>query len=131
MADAQTLARRAAVAAGREPADLVLKNAGVVNVFTKEITVCDVAVADGYVAGLGEYSGRTETDCTGKIVCPGFIDAHTVSYTHLDVYKRQVYPGTPLTIGSSTKQVARIQSYLNALRTAKYATLPKLSLIHI
>ena len=76
MADAQTLARRAAVAAGREPADLVLKNAGVVNVFTKEITVCDVAVADGYVAGLGEYSGRTETDCTGKIVCPGFIDAH-------------------------------------------------------
>ena len=76
MADAQTLARRAAVAAGREPADLVLKNAGVVNVFTKEITVCDVAVADGYVAGLGEYSGRTETDCTGKIVCPGLIDAH-------------------------------------------------------
>lgn len=76
MADAQTLARRAAVAAGREPADLVLKNAGVVNVFTKEITVCDVAVADGYIAGLGEYSGRTEADCTGKIVCPGFIDAH-------------------------------------------------------
>ena len=67
MADAQTLARRAAVAAGREPADLVLKNAGVVNVFTKEITVCDVAVADGYIAGLGEYSGRTEADCTGKI----------------------------------------------------------------
>lgn len=38
-----------------------------------------------------------------------------------------VYPGTPLTIGSSTTQVARIQSYLNALRTAKYATLPKLT----
>ena len=38
-----------------------------------------------------------------------------------------VYPGTPLTIGSSTTQVARMQSYLNALRTAKYATLPKLT----
>lgn len=38
-----------------------------------------------------------------------------------------VYPGRPLTIGSSTTQVARMQSYLNALRTAKYATLPKLT----
>lgn len=64
------------VAAGRTPADLVLKHAGVVNVFTREITVCDVAVADGYIAGLGEYSGRVEVDCTGKTVCPGFIDAH-------------------------------------------------------
>lgn len=62
MADAQTLARRAAVAAGREPADLVLKNAGVVNVFTKEITVCDVSVRHRHVAhGARDLSTRTCT----------------------------------------------------------------------
>lgn len=71
-----TLARRIAVAAGREPADLVLKNAFVVNVFTEEILTADVAIADGIIAGVGAYSGRTERDCTGQTVCPGFIDAH-------------------------------------------------------
>ena len=76
MQDVKLLARRAAVAAGREKADLVLKNARVVNVFTREITECDVAVADGFVAGLGRYEGREEADCAGRFVCPGFIDAH-------------------------------------------------------
>ena len=64
------------VAAGRKPAELVLKNARVVNVFTRELTVCDVAIEGGYIAGLGRYDGLRETDCTGKIVCPGFIDSH-------------------------------------------------------
>lgn len=68
--------RLVSVASGQEKADLVLKNASYVNVFLNEILVCDIAVADGLIAGLGIYSGRTEIDMTGKIVCPGFIDAH-------------------------------------------------------
>ena len=64
------------VAAGREPADLVLKNASYVNVFSGTIETCDIAVAEGLIAGLGSYSGREEADMTGKIVCPGFLDAH-------------------------------------------------------
>ena len=68
--------RLADVAAGRRPAELVLKNAHVVHVFTGEMTLCDVAIEDGYIAGLGSYQGLEEHDCTGKIVCPGFIDAH-------------------------------------------------------
>lgn len=68
--------RLADVAAGRRPAELVLKNALVVHVFTGEMTQCDVAIEDGYIAGLGSYHGLEEHDCTGKIVCPGFIDAH-------------------------------------------------------
>ena len=64
------------VAAGREKADLVLKNATFVNVFSGELEVCDIAVAEGLIVGLGTYSGHTERDMTGKIVCPGFIDAH-------------------------------------------------------
>ena len=64
------------VAAGREPADLVLKNATYVNVFSGTLETCDIAVAEGLIAGLGSYSGRQEADLTGKIVCPGFLDAH-------------------------------------------------------
>ncbi|MEG0769834.1 MAG: adenine deaminase [Ruthenibacterium sp.] len=71
-----TLSRRIAVAQGQVPADLVLKNATVVNVFTQELLSADIAIADGVIAGLGSYHGLAEVDCTGKTVCPGLIDAH-------------------------------------------------------
>ena len=64
------------VAAGREPADLVLKNAVYVNVFSNELRTADIAVAEGLIVGMGRYSGRKEVDCTGSIVLPGFLDAH-------------------------------------------------------
>ena len=65
-----------AAAAGREPADLVLKNATYVNVFSNELSTMDIAVAEGLIVGMGSYQGRSEVDCTGKIVLPGFLDAH-------------------------------------------------------
>lgn len=63
-------------AAGREPADLVLKNAAYVNVFSNELCTADIAVAEGLIVGMGAYSGKTEHDMSGKIVLPGFLDAH-------------------------------------------------------
>ena len=63
-------------ASGREKADLVLKNATYVNVFSNELRTCDIAVANGLIVGMGEYEGEQEIDMTGKIVCPGFVDAH-------------------------------------------------------
>ena len=65
-----------AVAAGREPADLVLKNATYVNVFSNELCKGDIAVAEGLIVGMGEYNGCMEVDMGGKIVLPGFVDAH-------------------------------------------------------
>lgn len=65
-----------AVAAGREKADLVFKNATYLNVFSNELSKGDIAVAEGLVVGMGEYSGLQEVDVSGKIVCPGLIDAH-------------------------------------------------------
>ena len=65
-----------AVAAGREKADLVLKNATYVNVFSNELCRGDIAVAEGLIVGMGQYRGRVEADVSGKIVLPGFIDAH-------------------------------------------------------
>ena len=64
------------VASGRTPADLVLKNATYLNVFSNELSQGDIAVADGLVVGLGDYSGHVEYDMTGKIVLPGFVDSH-------------------------------------------------------
>lgn len=63
-------------AAGREMADLVLKNATYVNVFSNELCTADIAVAEGLIVGMGTYSGAVEQDCAGKIVLPGFLDAH-------------------------------------------------------
>lgn len=65
-----------AVAAGREKADLVLKNAKYLNVFSNEFLCGDIAVANGLIAGVGKYDGKTEIDVSGKFVLPGFIDAH-------------------------------------------------------
>ena len=64
------------VAAGRKKADLVLKNATYVDVFSGELATDDIAVTEGLVVGLGTYQGVQEVDMAGKIVCPGFLDAH-------------------------------------------------------
>ena len=63
-------------AAGEKKAQLVLKGARVVNVFSEELLEADVAVSDGRIVGLGEYEGETEVDVSGKIICPGFLDGH-------------------------------------------------------
>ncbi len=65
-----------AVARGTEKADLVLKNASIINVFTEMIEQGDVAICEGRIVGIGQYEGEKELDCTGKYVAPGFIDGH-------------------------------------------------------
>ena len=60
-------------AAGRKKAQLVFKNAHVVNVFTKQVEQADVAVEAGVIAGVGQYSGQEEIDCTGLYLCPGAV----------------------------------------------------------
>ena len=65
------------VAAGRQKADLVLKNATYVNVFCNQLSRGDIAVASGLIAGMGgHYEGEVEVDMSGKLVLPGFVDAH-------------------------------------------------------
>jgi adenine deaminase len=70
------LQRRLAVARGDEPADLVVRGGRVLSVFTREWLELDVAIADGAIAGLGDYEGHETLDATGRYVVPGFIDAH-------------------------------------------------------
>jgi adenine deaminase len=70
------LARRLAVARGDEPADVVVRGGHVFSVFTREWLDVNIAVADGWIAGLGAYEGRDIVDASGRYVVPGFIDAH-------------------------------------------------------
>ncbi len=57
-------------------ADLVLKNARIINVFSREIVRGNIAIADGHIAGIGEYSAEEVRDLEGRFVAPGFIDSH-------------------------------------------------------
>ena len=70
------LKQRIAAGRGDVCADLVLKNARVINVFTNEIETADIAVSGNYIVGVGEYQGRKEVDLHGRYICPGLMDGH-------------------------------------------------------
>ena len=70
------LSRRLAVARGDEPADVVVRGGRVFSAFTREWLEADMAIVDGFVAGLGAYDGRESVDATDRYVVPGFVDAH-------------------------------------------------------
>ncbi len=84
---AEMLRRLLAVAKREEPADKVIRNGKIVNVFTNRIEeAMALSIKDGYVVGIepeaaAASAGATEViDARGRYLCPGFIDAHT----HLD-----------------------------------------------
>lgn len=70
------LKTRIDIAAGRQPADLVLRNGRIVNVLSGEIHEGDVAVAGERIVGIGRYDGREAIDLKGQYIVPGFIDGH-------------------------------------------------------
>ena len=100
-----------AAAAGREPADLVLKNATFVNVFSNELSTMDIAVAEGLIVGMGSYQGRSEVDCTGKIVLPGFLDAHIhleSSLVNPTEFVKAVLPHGTTTVVTDPHEIANV-----------------------
>ncbi len=105
------LSRRLAVARGDDPADLVIRGGRVLSVFTREWLETDVAIADGHVAGLGEYEGVEELDASGRFLVPGFIDAHM----HLespkllpDEFARLVLPLGTTTVVADPHELANV-----------------------
>lgn len=65
------------IARGLEKADLVIKNANIINVLSEEIHKGDIAISDGVIAGIGDgYEGKKEIDINGAYICPAFIDGH-------------------------------------------------------
>jgi adenine deaminase len=105
------LARRIAVARGAEPADLVLAGGRVLSVFTREWLEADVAVVDGWIAGLGDYEGRETLDVTGRYVVPGLIDAHMhLESTKLlpDEFARLVLPLGTTAVVADPHEIANV-----------------------
>ena len=99
------------VAAGRKNADLVLKNATYVNVFSNELCQADIAVAEGLSVGMGEYSGNVEVDVSGKIVLPGFVDAHIHLESSLvspSEFARAVLPHGTTTVITDPHEIANV-----------------------
>jgi adenine deaminase len=107
----QGLARRIAVARGDEPADLVVKGGRVLSVFTREWLDVDVAVVDGYVAGLGEYDGAETIDAAGRYVVPGLVDAHVhieSSKLLVDEFARLIVPLGTTAIVTDPHEMANV-----------------------
>ncbi len=99
------------VAKGAVQADLVLKNAQAFNVFTGEFIKGDIAIVDGYIAGIGEYTGENEIDLTGKYLTPGFIDGHVhIESSMLSPieFARAVLPTGTTTIVADPHEIANV-----------------------
>src|SRR5436305_9701219 len=105
------LARRLAVARGDEPAELVVRDGRVFSVFTREWLETDVAIVEGYVAGLGDYQGAEELDASGRYVVPGFVDAHMhleSSKLLVDEFARLVLPLGTTTVVVDPHEIANV-----------------------
>jgi adenine deaminase len=108
---ASALSRRLAVARGDEPADLVVRGGKVFSVFTREWLDLDVAVVDGYVAGLGAYEGVDTLDASGRYVVPGFVDAHMhleSSKLLVDEFARLVLPFGTTAVVADPHEIANV-----------------------
>ena len=125
----QKLIKLIDVAAGRKKADLVLKNAKIVDVFQAKILIGDIAISDGYIAGIGgSYQGVEERNYTGKYVAPGFIEAHIhieSSYVSPEEFSRVFIPRGTTTILADPHEIVNVAGLkgldymVNAVKNAK------------
>lgn len=100
------------VAAGRKPADLVVKNCQIVNVFSGEIESGDIAIAGEKIAGIGKnYEGKKIIDAEGKFASPGFIDAHIhieSSYISPEQLGKMIVPFGTTSIVADPHEIANV-----------------------
>ncbi|MCR5724882.1 MAG: adenine deaminase [Treponema sp.] len=114
---------------GAEPADVVIKNCQVVNVLSSEIKKGDIAVTNGIITGVGEYSGKTEIDGTGLYAIPGLIESHIhieSSFVTPEEFGRMIVPfGTTTVIADPHEitNVCGITGFLYMLEAAKNTAL--------
>ncbi|MBI3928188.1 MAG: adenine deaminase [Armatimonadetes bacterium] len=108
----QELAGRIRTARGEDVADLLLTGGRIVDVFSGEMLEADVAVSDGIVVGFGEYRARETLSLAGKVLVPGFIDAHMhleSSMVTPDQYARAVVPRGTTTIVIDPHEIANVK----------------------
>lgn len=100
------------VARGDEPADCLLRNGRVINVFTGEILDADIAIAEDTIVGVGPaYEAEEEIDLEGRYVCPGLIDAHVhveSSMVTPPQFARAVLPRGTTTVVTDPHEIANV-----------------------
>lgn len=122
--DAAVWRRRLRVALGDEPADLVLAGGTIVDVLAGDTYVADVAIADGAIAGIGDYAAAAERiDVSGQWVAPAFIDAHMhteSALVWLPEFARAVVPHGTGAVVTDPHEIANIAGLpgLEAMREA-------------
>ena len=101
-----------AVARGEQPADLLLKNARIINTFVAEIEQGNVAIHDGRIAGIGDYKEAEETiDLQGEFLAPGLINGHThieSSMLHPARYAQAVVPRGTSAVVTDLHEIANV-----------------------
>lgn len=98
-------------ARGERPADLLLKNAQLVNVAAGEVHPADVAVAEGVIVGWGGYEAKTTVDLGGRYLLPGFIDGHVhleSSMVSVPEFTRAVLPHGTTTVVADPHEIANV-----------------------
>ncbi|UUM11401.1 adenine deaminase [Clostridiaceae bacterium HFYG-1003] len=97
--------------AGRVRADLVLKNAYLLDVFNAQFFQADLAIAHGRIAGIGDYEGVTELDCSGRWIVPAFLDGHMHIESAMVTpgqYARGVLPHGVTTVMADPHEIANV-----------------------
>ena len=111
MKTCKLLREQVAAATGSKKAELVLKNAQIVNVFTQSVETGDIAIEGGYIVGIGNYEGITEKDLGGAYVCPGFLDGHIhieSSMTSPGEFERAVVPHGTIAVITDPREIANV-----------------------
>lgn len=98
-------------ARGDAPADLLLKNARIINVFSGRVLRGSIAVKNGFIAGFGDYDADETMDLKGRYVAPGFIDSHVhieSSMACVTEFARAVAPCGTTTVVADPHEIANV-----------------------
>ena len=98
-------------AAGRIPADVVIKNCKIIDVFSASVIEGGIALCGGLIAGIGDYKGLREIDAEGLYAAPGFIDSHIhveSSYVSPEELGRLVVPRGTTTIIADPHEITNV-----------------------
>ena len=110
--DKRTLCRMIDSAMHRIPADLVIKNCRVADVYTGTVREDGIAITDGMIVGFGnDYRGQEEIDAKGAYAAPGLIDAHIhieSSYTSPEEFGRMVVSGGTTTVIADPHEIVNV-----------------------
>ena len=109
--DKDSLKRLIDVANGKKKAELVIKNGSIVDVCSGKVFKADLAIAEGYIAGFGEYEGEKEIDIEEKYISPGLMDAHIhieSSYCTPEEFGRMVVPHGTTTVIADPHEIVNV-----------------------